>query len=95
MERNEWAVKFGERSQQNKDEWLIGDDEIDEDTRVSTVWLGLDHRFGEGPPLIFESMVFGGEYDGYARRYSTFEAAKEGHENIVLNLALNKNPEEE
>lgn len=27
--------------------------------RVSTVWLGIDHRFGEGPPIIFETMVFG------------------------------------
>jgi hypothetical protein len=26
--------------------------------RVSTVWLGLDHGFGDGPPLIFETMVF-------------------------------------
>jgi hypothetical protein len=25
---------------------------------VSTVWLGLDHSFGHGPPLIFETMVF-------------------------------------
>jgi len=26
---------------------------------LSTVWLGLDHRFGEqGPPLIFETMAF-------------------------------------
>lgn len=22
------------------------------------VWLGLDHRYGEGSPLIFETMVF-------------------------------------
>ena len=31
--------------------------------RVSTVWLGLDHRFGfdDGPPLIFESMAFAAE----------------------------------
>jgi hypothetical protein len=27
---------------------------------LSTVWLGLDHRFAnDGPPLIFESMLFG------------------------------------
>lgn len=26
--------------------------------RVSTVWLGLDYCSGDGPPLIFESMVF-------------------------------------
>ena len=25
---------------------------------VSTVWLGMDHGFGEGPPVIFETMVF-------------------------------------
>lgn len=25
---------------------------------VSTVWLGLDHGWGHGPPLIFETMVF-------------------------------------
>lgn len=25
---------------------------------VSTVWLGLDHQYGDGPPLIFETMVF-------------------------------------
>lgn len=28
---------------------------------VSTVFLGLDHRFGRsGPPLVFESLIFGG-----------------------------------
>lgn len=26
--------------------------------QVSTVWLGLDHSFENGPPLIFETMVF-------------------------------------
>ena len=25
---------------------------------VSTVWLGLNHNYGDGPPLIFETMVF-------------------------------------
>ena len=25
---------------------------------VSTVWLGLDHSYGNGPPLIFETLVF-------------------------------------
>jgi hypothetical protein len=27
----------------------------------STVWLGIDHGFGQGLPLIFESMVFAAE----------------------------------
>lgn len=25
---------------------------------VSTIFLGLDHQYGEGPPLIFETMLF-------------------------------------
>lgn len=49
------------------------------DVRVSTVFLGLDHSFGDGPPLIFETMIFDGEHDGYQQRYSTWEDAEEGH----------------
>jgi hypothetical protein len=33
-------------------------DELPGGGYVSTVWLGLDHGFGAGPPLIFESMTF-------------------------------------
>lgn len=46
---------------------------------VSTVWLGLDHSFNGGPPLIFETMIFGGEHDQYQERYSTEEEALAGH----------------
>lgn len=37
---------------------------------VSTVWLGIDHSFGDGPPLIFETMVFSGtvESNVFGRR---------------------------
>lgn len=34
------------------------------DYQVSTVWLsGIDHQYGDGPPIIFETMIFGGQYD--------------------------------
>lgn len=33
------------------------------DVKVSTVFLGLDHNYGDGPPHIWETMVFGGEHD--------------------------------
>lgn len=47
---------------------------------VSTVWLGLDHNWGKGPPLIFETMVFPQRRSGeYCERYSTEEAAVAGH----------------
>ena len=47
--------------------------------RVSTVFLGLDHQYGDGPPLLFETMIFGGKHDGYQDRYSTWEQAEAGH----------------
>lgn len=34
-----------------------------EDCDVSTVFLGLDHQYGDGPPILWETMVFGGKLD--------------------------------
>lgn len=53
---------------------------------VSTVYLGLDHSFGGGPPLIFETMVFGGPMDEFMDRYSTEEQALGGHRFVVQAL---------
>lgn len=48
--------------------------------KVSTVFLGLDHNFGlDGPPVLFETMVFGGGFDQEQERYCTIEQAKQGH----------------
>ena len=46
---------------------------------VSTVLLVIDHNWGKGPPLIFETMIFGGEFDRRVWRYSTREEAEAGH----------------
>ena len=50
---------------------------------VSTVFLGLDHSFGGGTPILFETMIFGGEYDDYQERYHTLEEAQVGHEKAI------------
>lgn len=51
---------------------------------VSTVFLGNNHQFGDGPPLIFETMIFGGPDDqDYQERYSTWDEALAGHERAV------------
>jgi hypothetical protein len=63
------------------------------DADVSTVWLGLDHRFGSGPPLIFETMIFGGERDQGQWRYSTEEEALAGHERVVKALEEGRDPD--
>jgi hypothetical protein len=52
---------------------------------VSTVWLGLNHNFlMEGPPYIFETMVFGLPNDMEVQeRWATEEEAIEGHWKVV------------
>lgn len=57
-------------------------------SEVSTVFLGLDHNLsGEGPPLIYETMVFGGKLDGNTWRYSTRAQAVRGHGEAVMAVA--------
>jgi len=57
---------------------ILGQDKIG-DVLVSTVFLGLDHSFGDGPPLLWETMIFGGKHEGYQERYSTKAEAQAGH----------------
>lgn len=71
---NDMAYKIVKRTQ------------VDVDVVVSTVWLGIDHQWGNGPPLIFETMVFGGEHDQDTTRYSTEAEALAGHDEIVCFL---------
>jgi hypothetical protein len=55
---------------------------------VSTVHLVFDHQYSDGPPLIFETMVFGVADDNPQWRYSTEEEAKLGHQKVVELLRL-------
>lgn len=80
----EWGQDFEDRSKK-----IVEQTELPNGKWVSTVWLGLDHQYGDGPPLIFETMVFtektdkglGGEED--MERYSTEAEAIEGHKRMV------------
>lgn len=53
------------------------------DVLVSTVFLCLNHAYGDGPPILFETMIFGGEHDQYQDRYSTWEEAERGHKKAI------------
>lgn len=66
----------------NRAQRVVKKDEID-GSRVSTVFLGLDHSFGDGPPVIFETLVFDGPMDGEMDRYSTRIEALIGHAAMV------------
>lgn len=54
-------------------------------SQVSTVFLGLDQNFGRGPglPVLFETLVSGGQMDDSTRRYLTWDEAVLGHAEIV------------
>lgn len=56
--------------------------------RVSTVFLGVNLRlFGDGPPLLFETMAFDSPDDEeHMRRYSTWEEAESGHGEVVSEI---------
>lgn len=54
---------------------------------VSTVFLGLDHNWSfQGPPIVFETMIFIDGSADAAERYSTWDEAAAGHEKICERL---------
>lgn len=54
------------------------------ETRVSTVFLGLNHGFLDSSrPLFFETMVFGGPLDQGQWRCGTWEEAEAQHREVV------------
>ena len=67
---------------------------------VSTVFLGLDHRFTlysthDAPsPILWETLIFGGPHDGWCDRYSSLQQAQAGHAAAVRWL-LGEGPEPE
>jgi hypothetical protein len=73
-------------------EWLETADRHVADTRhelfrVSTVFLGVDHRFDRGPPILFETMVFLAADESIdCVRYATWEDAEIGHKAMVRRM---------
>ena len=56
------------------------------DVAVSTVFLGMDHSFGQGAPVLWETMIFGGQHDHYQERYSPLAAARAGHAKALARI---------
>ena len=75
---SEWARWF-----EGSEDRIVAQDSVG-DVKISTVFLGLDHNFsGTGDPLLFETMVFGGVHDEYTERYTTYDLAKQRHDEVV------------
>ncbi len=92
LSMEEWAKTFDSDFTSTR---VIERTTLPGDILVSTVLLGIDHNFSdEGPPLIFETMVFAeNENDLDMRRYSTKEEAKAGHVEMVKEWT-SKHPDE-
>lgn len=52
---------------------------------VSTVFLAMSYGRG-GRPVLYETMVFGGHFDGEQERYYTRAEAEEGHKAMVSRI---------
>ena len=77
LEAAQWLEDNDHRRTVKRDE--IGD------ILVSTVFLGLDHAWNSDVPVLWETMIFGGEHDQYQERYTSHKDALEGHE-LALTL---------
>lgn len=51
--------------------------------KVSTVFLSHDHAYGGGQPVLWETMIFGGEHSDTQERYTSYEDAVAGHAKCV------------
>lgn len=56
------------------------------DVMISTVFMGLDHSFGSGKPVLWETMIFGSKHKAlkdYQVRYTAISNARKGHKYAV------------
>lgn len=76
----EWARWFEDPKNRRVAHTIVGDQS------VSTVFLAINHSWGNGPELWFETMIFGGPRDQEMDRYTTWEESEAGHKRLVEEL---------
>jgi len=75
---------------------IVGLTRFPDGSQVSTVFLTLDHGWNGGPPVLWETMVFGSAGEGmyedeWQDRYTSYKDAVAGHLAVVKDI-LSKNP---
>ena len=84
---HEWGRFFEDHEKRRVNQTQVGE------ANVSTVFLGMDHGWGAGPPVLFETMIFHGPYDQGTWRWRTWDEAEAGHAAIVAALEAGGDPE--
>lgn len=77
----QWAEQLADYHQR-----VVKQTHLPNEIFISTVFLGLDIMGGDKPVeelVLFESMVFGGEYNHYKRMYCSYQEAEQGHQEII------------
>jgi hypothetical protein len=74
----------------SKPDYKMVDSNMIKGVWISTVWLGINHNYGEGAPVIFETLIFGGKHDGEMERYCTEAEALEGHQEAVQRVVTSE-----
>jgi hypothetical protein len=82
-----WAEEMARREMTKRrtgvDPWRVDETSVGS-AWISTVFIGLDHRFSEdGPPILFETMIFGGRLDNFQNRCCTWDEAEAMHAEAV------------
>lgn len=79
----EYALEWAKQFEFLQDQRIVALTIVPYKGRVSTVFLGIDHNWGDGPPILFETMVFSGPFDQEQLRYRAYDEALRGHEMVV------------
>lgn len=82
LDSNEWSEWM---HKQNEGQGRVVKQEHLVPYYLSTVFLGIDHNFGNTDPkkaVLFESMVFLNKSEVFIRRYHSWNGSLKGHEKI-------------
>ncbi len=79
-----WSVWFyGQGRDHHLAETFVGE------VRVSTVFLGVDPiTRPDGRPLLWETLIEGGESDGWKDQYASAAEARRGHAGAIASLGV-------
>jgi hypothetical protein len=87
-----WEDEFTRRlsfAKKHEDPWRVAETTVGE-AWVSTVFLGIDRNiYRKGPPILFETMIFGGRLNKFQNRCSTWAEAEAMHNLVVAMLRGN------
>jgi hypothetical protein len=88
---DEWVSKLRKRFTKGQAAERVGHTQVGR-SLISTVFLGIDHNYHQsGPPILWETMVFGGPLDTNCYRCAgTREQAEAMHARVVKLVKASK-----